>query len=146
MTPQEAKNLKIGIGVVVGIGIIYLLTKNGNDGSGSTNDPTGNGTIVNPGTIQFNAKNIANGLLEAMRYTGTDEEEVQNLLRTVTQQQFGLVVTAFGKPQYNKTLGNQQNPTAWFDELPFVGLKDWLKNELSTTEYATLRLKYPLYL
>lgn len=146
MTPQEVKNIKIGIGVVVGLGIIYLLARKGNDGSGTPNDPTGNGTIINPGTIQFNAKNIANGLYEAMRYTGTDEEEIQALLRTVTQQQFGLVVQAFGKPQYNKTLGNQQNPTAWFDQLPFVGLKDWLKNELSTTEYATLRLKYPLYL
>jgi hypothetical protein len=86
---------------------------------------------------------VANALYDAMKETGTDEQEVQSILKYVTPTQFKQVRTAFGTKQYNKTLGNQYNPTAWFDELPFVNLPGWLKSELSTQEYAILRLKYP---
>jgi hypothetical protein len=141
MTVQQSNNLKYGIGAIALIGVVYLAVTS-NKGGGATNDPIVNGNNA----ASFNAQNVANDLLEAMRYLGTDEEEVVSILKYVTQDQFGKVFTAFGKQQYNKTLGNQQNPTAWFDELPFENLKTWLKNELSTEEYNILRLKYPKYL
>lgn len=146
MTVQQSNNIKYGIGAVVLIGVVYLAVTSNKDGNGT--DPTGNGNNQSPGnnTASFNAKNVANDLLEAMRYLGTDEEEIISILKYVTQDQFGKVFVAFGKQQYNKTLGNQQNPTAWFDELPFENLKVWMKNELSTKEYDLLRLKYAKYL
>ena len=144
MTPQETKNIKIGVTVAAALLLIYLVTKApAQDNSGASTDPTGNGDNTSPGTIVFNANKVATALYDAMKETGTDEEEVQSILKYVSATQFSKVRTAFGTKQYNKTLGNQYNPLAWFSQLPFVNLPGWLKSELSTSEYAVLRLKYP---
>lgn len=143
MTPQEIKYTKYGIGALVGITVLYLVFFNKDSGGGGT-DPTGNGSgNAGSGGATFNAQNVADDLLEAMSSLGTDEDLIIQTLRYVNATQFNAVFAAFGKQQYNATLGNQQNPTAWFDELPFVDLKGWLKSELSTNEYANLKRKYP---
>lgn len=137
MTPNQKK---IAIGAGAGIILLLLLSK-GNDNSGAQTDPTGNGDVTNPdNTVQaFNSKTIADGLYDAMAGFGTDEEEIMNLLRTVTQTQFGKVVTSFGKRKYNTYTGSTELGS-------LQPLKVWLKEELATNEYNTLRLKYPNYL
>lgn len=141
MTPQETKQAKIGLGIAGVILVIYLLIKPASDPTSGlpTNDPTQYGTHIDP-------KKIASALYDAMKDIGTDEAEIQTLLKGVTESQFGAIITAFGTKQYNATLGNQINPGSWFSQLPFKNLQFWLKNELATETYATLRLKYPKFL
>lgn len=144
MDPKQQKKLITGLAIAGGLYMLYKIYTA--DNGGTPWDPTGN-TSPNPHVgSNFNAAKVANDLYEAMRYSGTDEEAIMQTLRYVTQDQFAKVVVAFGEKQYNRTLGNQINPTAWFTELPFVGLAGWLKNELSNSEYHTLKLKYPKYL
>ena len=149
MTAADNKNLKIGIGIAAAAGLVYFLTKGGAPNGGYEVDPTGNGGVTNPGngtsTSVFDPAKIANALYEAMRYPGTDDEEIISVLRTVSQAQFGQVVQKFGARQYNATMGNQMNYNP-FTQLPFKNLAFWLKNELTTQDYNLLRLKYPNYL
>lgn len=144
MTPQQAKNIKIGVGVVVAGIVLYLIFKDKNDGSGSSTDPTGNNgnNAGNPTGSVFNANNVVETLYDAMREMGTDEDTIINTLRYVTASQFDVVFQKFGKRQYNKTLGNQYNFNP-LSQLPYVDLKGWLQNELSITEYNNLKRKYP---
>jgi hypothetical protein len=137
MTPQEIKYLKIAAGVATGLFVLNLLLKSSPD-SGA--DPTGNGNFI-PSQAVFNAKNTADGLYLAMRDSGTEEEAIFEVLKTVNQAQFAQVVAAFGKRYYNATLGNQYrvNP---FTDLPKVNLKGWLIEELSLKDYTALRAKY----
>lgn len=138
MTTEENKNLKIGGSVVLGLGLLYVIFRKKTE---STPDPTGNGTYIPTQTV-FNAKNIATGLYQAMKDSGTSEEAILEVLKTVSQAQFAQVVTAFGSLNYNATTGNQYNFNP-FKALPKVNLKGWLVNELSAKDYAILRNKYP---
>ena len=145
MTPQEKKTaLYVGGGVLL-VGIGYLVFFNKSDTAGAYLDPTGNGTVLNPTTSSFNAKNIADNLYNAMRESGTDEDVIISELKNVSQPQFALIVKSFGRKQYNDTTGNQYNYIP-FTQLPLVDLKGWLKSELSLQEYTNLRRKYPQYL
>lgn len=112
-------------------------------------DPTGYvpGGTYSPGQsgypstqIQFDAAKVANQLYLAMKDMGTDESSIMSALRNVNESQFAQVIQAFGSKPYNTYLGNQQSFGFGLDsyELPF-----WLENELSTSEYNTLKLKYP---
>lgn len=122
---------KIGLGVLAAI-ILYFVTKPPTtDSSTGGADPTGNGGTTQPGTNIFDAKAIADGLFDAMDGAGTDEAEIQNLLRTVSQSQFALVFKAFGK----------RDKGIFSTDLK--DLKYWLKDELNSSEYNALRLKYP---
>lgn len=141
------KNLKYGLIATALIGTGYLIFSGGDSG-GSTEDPTGNGDILDAGSgpaTTFNAENVAAGLYEAMRYSGTKRERVFSILTPVTQTQFGQVAAKFGRRSYNRTLGNQINP---FPPIPLelVDLQGWLYEELSDDDYETLRMKYPNYL
>lgn len=144
MTPEQTKNLKIGTGVVAGLGLLYLLFGNGKESSGATTDPTGNGSYT-PGTTVFNAKSVSLSLYDAMKESGTEEEAILEALKTVNQSQFAQVSAAFGNRYYNTLTGNQYslNP---FSGLPKLPLKTWLNEELSVKDYAILRNKYPYIL
>lgn len=143
ITPEQKKIAAI---VLIGGAILYIATRPPADNSGVLTDPTGNNASSGgSGVVVFNAKNIANDLYLAMRDTGTEEEDIMFALRNVSQAQFAQVVTAFGRKQYNTSNGTQYALMPW-TTLPFLGLKDWLKNELTTDEYKILRLKYPNYL
>jgi hypothetical protein len=155
MTPQEIKYLKIG-GAVLGAGVVLYLIfgdKFDNSSAGAENDPTGNGGVSNPtGTSNFNAKNIANDLYENMQESGfasfmnpNERDNIFNVLKNVSQTQFGQVVTQFGRKSYNESMGNQLVYTPW-GTLPLFGLKTWLKTELTDADYNLLRKKYPNYL
>lgn len=154
MTKEQEKYLKIaGIaGIAAGAGVVLYLVfgnKFDNSAAGAASDPTGNGGVLNP-TGSFNAKNIANDLYENMLSSGfasflnpNERDNIFNLLKSVSAPQFAQVVTAFGAKQYNTTLGNQLNPIGFVSELPFYGLKIWLKKELVDSDYNLLRKKYP---
>ncbi len=148
MTPaQEKKYLKIGGLVAGGLLALYLIFKKPNDTGGTATDPTGNGgnggnTGGNGGiTTPFNAKSIAQNLLELMDGYGTEEDEIIAELTNVTQNQFAQVFSAFGRPKYFQFGGND-----WFGTAR--DLKYWLQAELGVTSkyYRTLKLKYPNYL
>ena len=141
MTPEETKYLKIGAGVVGGLLLLKLILGSKTE---STPDPTGNGNY-NPTQIVFSPRSVADGLYQAMKDTGTDEEAILEILKTVTQAQFAQVVTAFGSKYYNATTGNQYNFNP-FSSLPKVNLKGWLVEELSLKDYTILRNKYPYHL
>lgn len=136
MTEQNAKYWKYGIGAAAVLGLIYVATRP-NQG-GSETDPTSGNNDPN-----FDAYGVAMDLVDTMATTGTDEEDILDILKFITPAQFNLVFQKFGKRQYNPTLGNQINPLAWFTELDYYDLKFWLKNELSASEYNVLKAKYP---
>lgn len=85
---------------------------------------------------------IAQDLHDAMKYSGTDEDRILRTLTNVDEELFKKVARRFGRRAYNKTLGNQTrvNP---FSELDKYSLKEWLENELTASEYKTLKDKYP---
>lgn len=141
MTPEQTKNLKIGGAILGGGLLLYLLFGNKKDNSGGTTDPTGNGSYT-PSTTIFTPKNVANSLYDAMKDSGTEEEAILETLKTINQAQFAQVVIAFGKLPYNPTTGNQVNFNP-FGSLTKYDLKGWLKEELSSKDYAILRNKYP---
>ena len=106
MTPQQARNLKIGIGVVAGLGLLYLIFKKSDNG-GSGSDNTGNnGSNVGGGSGVFSVKDATAKLYELMRYSGSDEKKIVNFFRYITPVQFAAINKEFGSRQYNKTLGN----------------------------------------
>jgi len=138
MTDKDKKWLVIGGGVIAAI-VIISLVKGKTDTSGAASDPTGNGSA--PATTPFSAAYVSDTLLEAMRYGGTDEDAIINALKNVSPAQFNLVIKDFGKQSYNSIMGNQINYFP-LSPLPLEPLKVWLKSELSTSTYNTLRLKY----
>jgi len=144
MTPKEKKYLNYGFYGVAAVGILYLIFAESKEDGGGSEDPTGNGTTV-PGSTVFNAKAIAEKLYDAMKETGTKTQQILTALETVSQTQFGQVVTAFGRRSYNAQMGNQINFNPFFN-LPLVNLKGWLEEELDAGNYDTLRKKYPNYL
>jgi Annexin len=144
MTDQQKKYFTYGgIGIVIAV-LGYYAFK-GSNNSGDATDPTGNGGIPSPNVgYVFNAQKIAKELLDAMKDSGTDELTILDSLSKVNQTQFGLVFQAFGKHSYNRDLGNQ---TAFvWQTLPKLDLKQWLFEELSSSDYKVLKLKYPNYL
>ncbi len=142
MTKRKA--IIIGVSVVVfGLGVSFLTKPNKNGksilGNGGYIDEGDNSTIP-----VFSAKQKANALYEAMRYSGTDEQTIFEELSGVTQKQFGLISGAFGLRSYNSWLGNTTGVIG--QTLPKLSLKMWLKEELSDEDYKLLRKKFPMYL
>lgn len=129
-----------GIGAVA----VWLLFLRGKEFGGDGIDPTGNTGNTGNGGYSFDAHKVATDLYEAMRYMGTDEDAVLSILTPVSQPQFGQVVTAFGSLPYNPTTGNQS--FLLWETVTKYDLKGWLKEELSSTDYANLKRKYPNYL
>lgn len=143
LTEKQKKYTLIGLGVVLAGVITYFAFKKPKEENGGTQlDPTGNNGGTSGGTSGgyiFNAINVADALHTAMKDTGTDEDTIFNVLAPITQLQFSLVIQKFGSRLYNDTLGN----SVWGTPRP---LKHWLKEELSSSDYETLRKKFPNYL
>ena len=143
ITPTQKKYLTyagIGVGVVILIKSIMPKTST----AGSASDPTGNGSIGSIPVYTFNAETVANALYEAMRYNGSPNKPITDILKQLTPAQFGQVFIKFGKKSYNTSLGNQI--ALPFISLPLHNLKTWLENELSASEYNIYKLKFPQYL
>jgi hypothetical protein len=136
MTPTQLKDLKIGGAILAGGLLLYLLFGNKKDNTGVYTNTEPNGGY-SPGPT-FNALSVADDLHEAMNQFGTDESGILELLKTVTPAQFAQVVTAFGGRKYNSFTGNDYG-----FGLDSLSLKKWLKYELSISDYAILRSKYP---
>lgn len=97
----------------------------------------------------FSAITVSKQLYEAMRNTGTDEDIVFETLTGLSENQFRLVINAFGLKPYNTVLGNQKTligSDVFGYKLPKHGLKSWLKNELSNEKYKLLKINFPKYL
>lgn len=146
LTEQEKKIGTYALFIVGGLLVFNLLTKKPNEesgsGSGSVEDPTGNGGGTN--TEVFSASKKAAELLNAMDRFGTDEAAIFKTLSGVTQAQFGLIRQAFGLKQYNGF--SQGVPGDIFGLIPSIPLERWLEEELSATSYATLKIRFPNYL
>lgn len=121
--------------------VLYLTVFRGTT-SGNGVDPTGNGSGGNGGQSNpgFDALKVATDLYEAMKDSGTDESAIVQILTRVTPAQFDLVFDAFGVLKYNPTLGNQYS---FWGELDRYNLKQWLKYELSETQYYNFKRKFP---
>lgn len=145
MTAKNKKILVIAAAVGAAV-IIYHVVKTKTDTSGTGYDPTGNGGSNGSSELPFNANSTAEKLYEAMRNTGTDEEAIFAALKNITQQQFAQVITAFQNRSYNSSMGNQVNYAPWSSSLPLKDLPYWLKNELSSSDYNKLRLRFPNHL
>ena len=147
-TEQEKKIGTYVLLIVGGILAFNLLTKkpdaqaSNGSGSGSVDDPTGN--VGNTNTEVFSASKKAAELLNAMDRFGTDEAAIFKTLNGVTQAQFGLIRQAFGLKQYNGV--SQGIPGDIFGLIPSIPLERWLEEELSSTSYATLKIRFPNYL
>lgn len=137
MDAKTKKTALIITGTVAAGIILYMVLKKKTDTSGATSDPTQGAS-----SGAFNPSVIADKLYNAMKDSGTKEQEIFNALKNVNATQFAQVMQTFGKQSYNMTLGNQRNP---FPLIPLTlyPLDAWLKNELSQKHYKTLQLKYP---
>lgn len=136
MTPQEAKNIKIGIGVAAGIIVLYYLSKSNDNGS-DTVDPTGNTNTAGSGINVFDANQVRLALFNAMNQVGTDEKKIVQALHYVTPAQFDLVIKAFGKERYSDYFGYK---TATAEERDLLY---WLNAEMSDSdEYENLQRKF----
>lgn len=150
MTPQESKYVKVGLGALAFATLIYFVTKPNNDG-GSTEDPTGNGTVTNPGnTVTFSAKKVADDLWVEMKPVGfasfisgngDERDNIFEILKRVSASQFVQVVTAFGKKPYNANFGGTY--FALWEDVTYYGLPFILKKELEANDYNILKQKYP---
>lgn len=138
MTPQQIEYVKIGATVAAAGLILYLVlgTKNKN---GTPDPEVGTGT---GNASYFNAKNVADGLHDAMNRMGTDNNSILELLKSVSPGQFMLVSKAFGLKPYNTLYGNDWNLNFWYKDLPLLPLKTWLKEEIPASDYAILKNKY----
>jgi hypothetical protein len=138
ITPQQKKYALIGLGIfAAGVITFYAFKKPATDNGGTQYDPTGNGGNPTGGTgYIFSAINVADTLHNAMKDTGTDEDIIFNALAPLSQAQFVSVIQKFGSRLYNDTLGN----SVWGSP---QNLKYWLEAELSTSDYETLRKKFP---
>lgn len=142
LTEQQKKYGLIGLGLLLAGTITYFAFKTPKaDAGGTQYDPTGNngGTTGGSAGYVFNAVNVADTLHVAMKDSGTDEDAIFNVLAPLSQAQFATVIQKFGNRLYNDTLGN----STWGTPQP---LKHWLKEELSSSDYETLRKKFPNYL
>ena len=96
------------------------------------------------GADGFDGKLIAETLFDAMKETDftNDAKKITifSALEGVSQEQFRSVVLAFGSRNYNTYFGNQRLAP---NKYP---LKIWLKEELSTSDYTSLKTFYPKYL
>lgn len=154
-TDKEKKYGLVALGVVT-VGVIgYFVFRAAPAGqTGASADPTGNGTVINPGSsYTFDVNKTVTSLYDAMRPSGTagwpfnpnEREKIFAALEKVTPAQFGQVYQKFGKRSYNKTAGNQINYLP-ITPLPLEPLNVWLKNELSYEDYRLLQIKYPNHL
>jgi len=151
MTKAEEKKYLIYGGIGLGVIVLYkLLFSSKIENQGVSVDPTGNGSNTGGGITPyiFKASAVANDLWVAMKDMGTwsfcdknCEDDIFETLKPVSAEQFSEVVKAFGKRKYNNATGN--NYEVWGFPIDSYDLKHWLKKELSTQKYNTLRLRHP---
>lgn len=124
---------KIVLGVGVGVVLLSLVTTNKNnpnyDSGDSNNQPS---TITDQ-----EAKQKADTLYEAMNGMGTDEDMIFATLTGLTVADYNKVDSAFGYRSYNTYTGTS---TGGINKYP---LKTWLKEELSSSDYITLKNNFP---
>ena len=138
---DKEKKAGIVVGIIAAIVTAYFVFKKKPDGA-TDSDPTGNGVGAGTGSgTVFSAKKVADSLFAYMDTYGTKEDEIISELTGGSQPQFGQVITAFGKKPYYLFGSNE-----WFGTP--TNLVGWLKSELGVTssQYRTLKLKYPNYL
>lgn len=140
MKPDEHKNIKIGVAVGAVLLLGYVIVKRADDRQGYGDDPTGN-NMQNGNAVVFNAKVAAEKLYDAMKEMGTDENAIMQVFQTVSVGNFAKVFNAFMLRAYNSQLGNQYNFSPFYS-LPTRSLSYWLKNELSSSSFKTLQIKY----
>ncbi|WP_121667295.1 hypothetical protein [Mesonia aquimarina] len=83
----------------------------------------------------FDAKQAADTLYEAMRYPGTDTQDIYEVLDGKTYNDFVKISNAFGKKYYQKQLGADGG--SWIDNA--YGLYEWLRFELDNDEIKHLQ-------
>ena len=143
---KSTKIIGFSLLAITGLGLFFLNKNKANGGKGYLDDPENS-------TILFDPKVTADALYEAMKNTGkslfssvgysvgTSRNLIFEALTTISTNQFGSVVKAFGLKPYNKYTGGQIFPI-WSTPTKY-GLKTWLKEELPAKDYAILKSKYP---
>lgn len=130
---QTSKILPIGVGIL-GMGIFVLAISQSIKGKNSVmylddinaqNEPL------------FDAKSVADTLHEAMKDAGTDEDVIFEALTGISPAQFASVIKVFGYRLYNTYTGTSYMAV---NKYP---LKTWLKEELSESDYKTLKNNFP---
>lgn len=141
---DQEKKILIGGTVILGTFIIYkLFFANKIDNSGTNIDPTGNGNNASTGGVvpySFNAQAVANALHQEMAATFTNKDSIIDILTPISKNQFSEVIKKFGTKSYN-TITNNNYAVIGFS-LPKYTLQRWLKEELDTQRYNTLKIKY----
>ena len=122
-------------GAVAALALYLVFGKKSETGNGV--DPTGNDGAPGSGIV-FDAAKVSEDLYRAMKEMGTDEEAIIQTLVPVSPAQFVQVVKVFGKKGYNVNTG-----TNWGIWLEDYTLPEWLREELSTSDYNKLKIKYP---
>lgn len=131
----------IGAVILLATGLaVFLMNKKKTTSGNQYLDDEISGTT----SISFNPKAIADTLYDSVKELGTDEDLIFDTLSSVSENQFGKVIKAFGLKPYNKTTGNTRFLP--FTTITKFGLKTILYNELDARRYTTLKNKYPKYL
>ena len=134
------KNLLIAGGVVVlVIALRQLFKKKPEDASSTTvvtdktikNIPTRDNTFVSNIT-ETQAAQIAKTLFNSMKWAGTDEQAMYDVLKDVNGEGLKLVYKEYGEPKY-----------AAFGYSPYLGIKTdlfgWFQQELDENELAKMK-------
>ena len=130
---QASKILPIAIGLT-GVGIFVLAISKSIKGKNSVVYLDDTGAQNEP---LFDAKSVADTLHEAMKSAGTDEDMIFEALTGISAMQFASVIKAFGYRLYNTYTGTSYMAV---NKYP---LKTWLKEELSESDYKTLKNNFP---
>ncbi|MCQ2232058.1 MAG: hypothetical protein MJZ30_09455 [Paludibacteraceae bacterium] len=102
----------------------------------TTDEINAKGTTI----TQAQAKEIANRLYNAMKDSGTDEDEIERLIigNKLTTEDLKMVVLAFGTKKYG-TFGSPLFD--WMDGTS-LNLREWLKKECSSSLMEKLNIKF----
>lgn len=130
---EANKILPIAIGFA-GVGIFVLAISQSIKGKNSVMYLDDTGAQSQP---VFDSKSVAETLHEAMKNTGTDEDMVFEALTGISPVEFASVIKAFGYRLYNTYTGTSYMAV---NKYP---LKTWLKEELSESDYKTLKNNFP---
>ena len=89
------------------------------------------------------ANSYANQLFDAMKNSGTDENAIYSIFNKIQKKDdFLKVYNTFGKKSYVGyfTGGSPSTPDKWLGNYDDLDLVEWLKQELSITNYPTYNL------
>jgi len=132
---QSTQIIGLSILLITGVSLFFLSKKGNKNIYGKyLDDEPINGTYSD-------VKEIAKQLHILMKDNGSDNNAIMKTFIGINSSKLKEIIKAFGVKPYNTLFGNQL--TIYGKKLPLLGLKTWLKEELSERDYSILKIAHP---